>query len=213
MSKKQALRSEETKRDILTAAKLLFSEKGYNTVSMREIAKKAGCSHTTIYIYFKDKEDLLEQLSIPTLKEMIQKFQAIILNPSLPAEYRLKEISRKYFHFCLKNRSLYTVFFIAHGTRVDEEHPELEINRVRIELFQWLQRALLNCLSINENDKQLLTYARIYFYILHGMVSTYLEETESIEALYEHIAPICDEAIKILLLGLQAKIKSRRDKA
>ncbi len=65
---KKELRSEETKRMILKAAGKLFSEKGYDAVTMREIAKEAGCSHTTIYLYFKDKETLLHQLSMPTLQ-------------------------------------------------------------------------------------------------------------------------------------------------
>ena len=68
MGSKKELRSEETKRMILKAAGKLFSEKGYDAVTMREIAKEAGCSHTTIYLYFNDKETLLHQLSMPTLK-------------------------------------------------------------------------------------------------------------------------------------------------
>lgn len=68
MSSKQEQRSEETKRSILAAAGLLFASRGYDSVTMREIAKEAGCSHTTIYIYFKDKEALLQQLSLPRFK-------------------------------------------------------------------------------------------------------------------------------------------------
>ena len=208
MTKKQALRSEETKSDILSAAKSLFSVKGYQAVTMREIAKKAGCSHTTIYIYFKDKEDLLEQLAIPNLHKLIDHLESISSNTVLSPKQQLQEVSKKYLYFRLENRSLYTVFFISNGTRVDEANPKLEINRVRIKLFQLLQRVLLNCLVPQKNDKKVLTYARIYFYTLHGMVNTYLEDTESTDVLFEHLAPICDDTIDILLLGLQAKINN-----
>jgi AcrR family transcriptional regulator len=67
---KQMKRSEETKNSIITAAQKLFAEQGYDTVTMREIAKEAGCSHTTIYIYFKDKVALLNQLAMPSLLEL-----------------------------------------------------------------------------------------------------------------------------------------------
>jgi hypothetical protein len=70
MSRKQVLRAEETKKAILSEAGKLFAEQGFHAVTMREIAKKAGCSHTTIYIYFTDKETLLYQLSMPPLKEL-----------------------------------------------------------------------------------------------------------------------------------------------
>jgi len=71
MSTKQEQRSEETKTSILSAAGTLFASRGYDAVTMREIAKAAGCSHTTIYIYFKDKEALLLQLSMPPLKTLM----------------------------------------------------------------------------------------------------------------------------------------------
>ncbi len=51
--------TEEMKAAVRAAAASLFTEKGYHSVTMREIAKEAGCSHTAIYLYFKDKEDLL----------------------------------------------------------------------------------------------------------------------------------------------------------
>src|SRR3954464_6295605 len=110
-------RSEETKQNILHAAGQLFSERGYEAVTMREIAKAAGCSHTTIYLYFKDKETLLHQLSMPSLRELQQKLQQISLMNSLGAEDKLKGISLEYLHFCLKNRNMYSVFINAKSSR------------------------------------------------------------------------------------------------
>ena len=49
--------SEQLTRDrILEAASSLFAEKSFQEVGIREIAKRAGCSHTTIYLYFKNKD-------------------------------------------------------------------------------------------------------------------------------------------------------------
>ena len=46
--------SEQLTRDrILEAASSLFAEKSFQEVGIREIAKRAGCSHTTIYLYLK----------------------------------------------------------------------------------------------------------------------------------------------------------------
>ncbi len=42
MGKNQARRSDETKKTILIAAEKLFSRKGYDAVTMREIAKEAA---------------------------------------------------------------------------------------------------------------------------------------------------------------------------
>ena len=106
---------------ILKAAGKLFSEKGYDAVTMREIAKEAGCSHTTIYLYFNDKETLLHQLSMPTLNALYQQFNNISLKKSLKAEEKLKEISREYILFGLKNQNMYSIFINEKSTRVDED--------------------------------------------------------------------------------------------
>ena len=95
---------------ILKAAGNLFSKKGYDSVTMREIAKEAGCSHTTIYLYFKDKEMLLHQLSMPTLNVLHQQLQQLSLSSSLSAVDQLKGISREYILFGLKNQNMYSIF-------------------------------------------------------------------------------------------------------
>lgn len=45
----------ETKLSIILAARELIAIKGFESVTMREIAAKAGCSHTAIYMYFGTK--------------------------------------------------------------------------------------------------------------------------------------------------------------
>jgi AcrR family transcriptional regulator len=44
---------------ILTAAGALFLEQGYERFSLRKVAERIGYSPTTIYPYFRDKDDLL----------------------------------------------------------------------------------------------------------------------------------------------------------
>ncbi|WP_087972182.1 TetR/AcrR family transcriptional regulator [Oceanobacillus rekensis] len=198
-------RSEETKKIILSAAGELFSQKGYDAVSIREIAKEAGCSHTTIYLYFKDKEALLHELSMPSLEELLQKMKRITLSESQTAEEKLKGISNEFLHFCLRNKNLYTIFINVKSTRVDNQQPELEINKARLEIFVLMKQTLGQCLSISNSD-QILAFSRIFFYNLYGILSTYSYQHESIEALMERLTPTFDLAVEILILGFKEKI-------
>src|SRR2546428_1587123 len=131
MASKQELRSEETKKSILLSAGKLFAEQGFDGVTMREIAKEAGCSHTTIYIYFKDKEALLHHLSMPPLKQLKELMERILLQTDLSPEDRLKAVGRNFIRFCLVNRNMYTIFFMAKAERVDMPEQELDINKMR----------------------------------------------------------------------------------
>jgi AcrR family transcriptional regulator len=51
-----------TKEKIMDAAIVLFSEKGYETVSMRDIARTVGIKAASIYNHYPSKRDILESM-------------------------------------------------------------------------------------------------------------------------------------------------------
>ena len=59
MSRKERL-SEFNRRNILNTAKELFLEKGVIQTTMDDIAANAECSKSTIYVYFKSKEEIFD---------------------------------------------------------------------------------------------------------------------------------------------------------
>src|SRR5690625_3316848 len=205
MVTRQKQRSEETRKLILTAAGKLFSKKGYDAVTMREVAKEAGCSHTTIYIYFKDKKTLLHELSQPPLKKLHHRLQQMTAEKKLSAEEKLKGISREFIYFCLQNRNMYTIFINTKSSRVDEIHPELEINQLRIDIFDIMKQTLKQCLPPS-TDHQLLAFSRIYFYNIYGILSTYSYENESVDELMGRLTSTFNLTMDILILGFKEKI-------
>ncbi len=208
MSSKQEQRSEETKKNILHAASRLFSKKGYDHVTMREIAKEAGCSHTTIYIYFKDKEALLHKLSMPVLQMLKEKLENISKDVTITSEEKLMEISGEFIYFCLLNRSMYSIFITTRSSRVDVEEPDSEINRIRLELFNIIRLGIQECLSIDDNE-QVLAFSRIFFFTIQGIIATYAYPHEPLEVLMARLTPTFHQAVEILLLGFKEKLKQR----
>lgn len=59
---KQEKRIKFNQENILNAASLLFSEKGLSNTTMDDIAKKSEYSKSTIYVYFKSKEDIFNHI-------------------------------------------------------------------------------------------------------------------------------------------------------
>ncbi len=53
----------ETKKRIIEASRTLISEKGFDDVSMDDIAAEAGVSKGSFYTYFKHKEDIIYELN------------------------------------------------------------------------------------------------------------------------------------------------------
>lgn len=65
------------KADILSAARKVFSHKGFNSATMEEIAMEAELSPGTLYLYFKNKEELHTSLSIEILKYLTDEIQKV----------------------------------------------------------------------------------------------------------------------------------------
>ncbi len=209
LTNKHLQRAEETKQTILTAAEKLFVKKGFDAVSIREIAKEAKCSHTTIYLYFKDKEALLHELSMPSLEKLYDSIRKITDTASKTAEAKLKEISHLFIRFCLTNKNMYTIFINEKSSRVDEVDPNLEINKIRIRLFSLIQQTLGECIKI-KSDEQLLAFSRIYFYNLYGILSTYSYQHEPTEVLIERLTPTFDLSVEVLLSGFKQIVRSEQ---
>ncbi|HNU75958.1 MAG TPA: helix-turn-helix domain-containing protein, partial [Deltaproteobacteria bacterium] len=66
------------RRDILDTALRLFSEKGYHSVTMHEIADKAEFAVGTLYKFFRNKEDLYKALILETTKEFHEAIVAAL---------------------------------------------------------------------------------------------------------------------------------------
>lgn len=203
MVSRQKVRSEETKQAILAAAGELFTRRGYEAVTMREIARAAGCSHTAIYIYFKDKEALLHVLAMGPLEALRRQMEAVLQELAIPPEERLKQISRTFIHFCLANRNMYTILFMAKASRVDEAEPVLEVQQIRNQLFGLLRQAVADTLPRELPDDRLWAYSRIYFFTLHGMISLYADSHEPLDELMERLGPTFDLSVAVMLAGFR----------
>ena len=69
---------EQRRMEIITAARKVFSTKGYNTATMEEIASEAELSPGTLYLYFKNKEELHTSLSIEILKYLSKEIRKVV---------------------------------------------------------------------------------------------------------------------------------------
>lgn len=58
------------RKNIATAAEKLFLQKGIDSTSMSEIAKEAGYSKATLYVYFKNKEELVGFLVLESMRKL-----------------------------------------------------------------------------------------------------------------------------------------------
>jgi len=66
---------ERRRQQIMVAAKRVFSEKGFNKATMEDIAQEAELSPGTLYLYFKNKDDILISLFEEEFGKFVQNMQ------------------------------------------------------------------------------------------------------------------------------------------
>ncbi|MBW1642247.1 MAG: TetR/AcrR family transcriptional regulator [Deltaproteobacteria bacterium] len=66
--KRKEREKERRRQQILVSAKRVFSEKGFSKATMEDIATDAELSPGTLYLYFKNKEELYASLSLRILQ-------------------------------------------------------------------------------------------------------------------------------------------------
>lgn len=113
-------RKEISRESILKAAKDLFLKNGYRATSIRNIATEVGISPTTIYLYYKDKAEIMHALHQEGFKILSAQFSAL-RNVEEPFE-RLKAMGRCYMDFAIRNRDFYEIMFVM---KEPLEHLEL----------------------------------------------------------------------------------------
>jgi len=84
--------SEQRRQAILAAAIEVFTADGFASARLDTVAAKAGVAKGTIYLFFKDKEDLFEQILLTELCPVIGKARTIAGNTSLPIDVLLAHL-------------------------------------------------------------------------------------------------------------------------
>ena len=110
--------------DILDAAFMEFSERGYHQTAISDIAKRVGIGHGTFYRHFENKRDILQHV----ISETMQKIMALLTGDNAPQavnnieEYRqqCERISEQLRTFAREN-PLTLKLLLLEATSIDTE--------------------------------------------------------------------------------------------
>jgi len=83
---------ERRRQQIMVAAKRVFSRQSFNKATMEDIAKEAELSPGTIYLYFKNKEELFASLSLRILHYMNVRLEHVHNEKYQKPEQKIKAL-------------------------------------------------------------------------------------------------------------------------
>ncbi|MFK7695510.1 TetR/AcrR family transcriptional regulator [Paenibacillus sp. HJGM_3] len=160
---------EQLRDFILQKASEQFLEWGYNDFSMRKLAERIGYSPATLYLYFRDKDDLL----FTVVDEAFARFQCQLseaADSTADPWERLGRLGDTYIRFGLNNPVHYQLMFMWRSdyltkSRHGEETP-------RFAAFQVLSDAVRYAMDQGAmKPGETEVYSDILWAMMHGVVA------------------------------------------
>lgn len=159
------------RRQILQVSRKLLLDKGFDRMSMRKIAGSVGCSATSIYLYFKNKDDLLHALIEEGFELLYQNLIKVYDKvPDSEPDARIEGLCREFIRFGMDNPEYYEIMF--------QLHPK-HMRRYPVEKYRKARRNIdLIMNSLEQGHEQKLFYipdarlvANVILSTLHGGIS------------------------------------------
>ena len=186
---------EGVRRKILDAAQELFATEGYDRVTMRRVAEAIEYSPTTIYLHFKDKNELVHELCQQNFTRLVQAL-GTSQAPGDPID-GIRAMGMGYARFGLTYPNHYRFMFL---TPFGPDHQPSEAGQ---QAFQLLRDAVARGVAAGRfrlNDVD--TVAQILWSSLHGAVSlliTYGEKFPCSPAVPDLVEQVAENTMRGLL--------------
>ena len=96
---------------ILSSSRKLIEEIGFSALTMDKVAQKAGIAKGTVYLYFKDKDELLEKVLSSGFERMFERIQNRVAKESGGIN-KLKALIGENINHIYENRYFFKTIFL-----------------------------------------------------------------------------------------------------
>jgi|SRR5215472_1970627 AcrR family transcriptional regulator len=195
IKERRAREKQNVREEILDAARTLFVKEGYEQVSIRKIAEKIEYAPGTIYLYFRDKAEILERLCDETFARLQQRMEAIGKDDVANPLEGLRRGLRTYIQFGIDNPNHYIVTFILAKQLPENERPKAGeecFDKLRMAVRRCIEAGQLNCDDVEEVAQAIWASAHGITSLLISCPFPFIEPTR----LVDRVVTIAIEGIK-----------------
>lgn len=184
---------QELSRDrILDEARGLFATRGYDTLTMRSIAKALGYSHGALYYHFRDKAELFYALVVEDFNFLLMR-QKEMLDRTEPGSVKhLKETMLEFIKFGMENPHHYEIMFMVRDTELRKYSRTKQAQCM--DLFSSVVREVIK--KDPDAERKMFNLPWSLFMSLHGFISYsihFYQSYQEVESLaLAHVDYLCD---------------------
>ena len=185
-------------KQIINAAVIVIAENGYHQAQVSKIAKQAGVADGTIYLYFKNKEDILISVFQEKMGIFVSKLEQII-SRDLDAPTKLGLMIES--HFELLAGDIHLAIVTQLELRQSNYEIRMKINNVLREYLNLMDKILIKGMEDGEFD------AEMDIRLARQMVFGTMDETITTWVMNDHkydLVELAPQVQRLLLKGMQA---------
>ena len=199
-SGKSAYHHGDLRNALLEAARALAHEVGPDSITLREVARRAGVSHTAAYHHFADKNDLLRALAVQAFYDL-SAIQAARIAAGADLATTLEGLTVDYLAFATDRRAEFSFMWRRELCMPDGEPDALKDAQLASQetVTAYLRTRVGLDLAA---DPDLATLA--YWSLSHGFATIVLETPAFKHAPAEQIDFLARTMVGQLLAGISA---------
>lgn len=196
----------ELRARILDAARVLFAEQGYEAVTMRTIAQAVEYSPRTLYLHFKDKDELIRELCMEDFRALGEAFaQFMAIEDPLD---RLRASGLAYAEFAQTFPNHYRLMFMTPKPVHDdpsnvEWHGNPEADAYAFVRACAAEAQAKGMLRPGWEDPDLA--AQVIWGALHGVVALHLTHHDDPFLVWREFPARIEAVIRLIQDGLRAE--------
>lgn len=194
------------KKLILKSARTLFFKKGFNKVTVDEIAKSSELGKGSIYLYFDSKEEIYAQILLNDI-DTFNKQVTVLLGKESTASDLLNEYSNIYINFFLSDSELFRILMAYMLQPAEMNLPEklnsqiLNANTRSIDVIGKILQMGINSKEFS-GEINLKQNQNAFWGLLNGIISLYIFSGAQAKR-RERIYSTTKLALEIFIKGLK----------
>lgn len=164
--------NEQIRSEIIAEAMKLFNSEGVDKFSLRKLAERMGMAHTKVYSYYKNKDDLLEALTVEMLG-VLKKYLDDSDDPEAEPLTRLRYAARALLKFATRHSDYYVFMFAVPRSAT---HPRSLGLSTRHSVFDHVVSLAQLAYDQELIDTRPRTLANLSWAMMHGLIMLELND-------------------------------------
>jgi AcrR family transcriptional regulator len=158
----------DLKNALLQAGEQLLAEKGITAVSLRDVARAAGVSHTAPYRHFRNKAALLRALALTGFVRLNGELAEVHVREKFGPERQLAETAVGYVRFAMTNPEMFRLMF-GEMVTADGDAEYLAASQA---VLAWLDEIMRAGIAVGVfRDRDAGELAQVAWTSMHGLAT------------------------------------------